>query len=163
MEVIQMQQIHWEAVSNIYLQGIATKQATFQTESPSWEDWDAGHLADLRYVAVLDDLVVGWAALSAVSSRCVYTGVCEVSVYVKEGQRGSGVGAMLLQSLITNSERNNIWTLQSGIFPENHSSIALHEKYGFRRIGLREKVGKMDGVWRDVLLMERRSKLIGQD
>jgi L-amino acid N-acyltransferase YncA len=163
MEVIQMLQTHWPAVRNIYLQGIATKQATFQTDSPSWEDWDQSHVDNLRYVAVLNGQIVGWAALSPVSSRCVYAGVCEVSIYVQEGNRGKGVGATLLQSLITNSERNNIWTLQSGIFPENISSIALHEKFGFRKIGLREKVGKMDGIWRDVLLMERRSKLIGQD
>jgi L-amino acid N-acyltransferase YncA len=163
MEVIQLLQTHWPAVRNIYLQGIATKQATFQTDSPSWEDWDQSHVDNLRYVAVLNGQIVGWAALSPVSSRCVYAGVCEVSIYVQEGNRGQGVGATLLQSLITNSERNNIWTLQSGIFPENISSIALHEKFGFRKIGLREKVGKMDGIWRDVLLMERRSKLIGQD
>jgi L-amino acid N-acyltransferase YncA len=163
MEVIQMLQTHWPAVRNIYLQGIATKQATFQTDSPSWEDWDQSHVDNLRYVAVLNGQIVGWAALSPVSSRCVYAGVCEVSIYVQEGNRGQGIGATLLQSLITNSERNNIWTLQSGIFPENISSIALHEKFGFRKIGLREKVGKMDGIWRDVLLMERRSKLIGQD
>lgn len=154
---------HWEAVSSIYLQGIATKEATFQTEAPSWEEWDKGHLPDFRYVTVHSGQINGWAALSAVSGRCVYAGVTEVSVYIHEQYRGKGVGAALLQQLIIASEAKGIWTLQSGIFPENKASIALHEKHGFRKIGYREKIGKMDGVWRDTVLMERRSKIAGQD
>lgn len=163
MEIIEMLPIHWEDVSTIYLQGIATKQATFQTEAPTWEDWDKGHLSKLRYVAIIDGTIAGWAALSPVSGRCVYAGVTEVSVYIHEGYRGKGIGKALLQKLITESETGNIWTLQSGIFPENLASIALHEKLGFRKIGYREKIGKMDGIWRDTVVLERRSKITGQD
>ena len=153
--------VHWDAVKAIYLQGIATKQATFQTEAPSWEDWDKGHLPHLRYVLFIEDVVAGWAALSPVSERCVYAGVAEVSIYIHEDFRGRGIGKLLLQKLIEESEKHGIWTLQSGIFPENLSSIALHEKLGFRKVGFREKIGKMDGVWRDTVLMERRSKTTG--
>ncbi len=152
---------HWDAVAAIYEQGIATRQATFQTAAPSWEEWDKGHLAQLRYVFLQDGKVAGWAALSPVSGRCVYAGVCEVSVYIHEDYRGQGVGKLLLQKLIDESETQGIWTLQSGIFPENQASIALHEKLGFRKVGHREKIGKMDGVWRDTVLMERRSKRTG--
>ncbi len=155
--------IHWEDVRTIYLQGIATKQATFQKEAPTWEEFDQAHLAELRYVAIIGGYVAAWAALSPVSSRRVYAGVAEVSVYVHEAYRRKGVGSVLLQKLINESEANNIWTLQSGIFPNNLASIALHEKHGFRKIGYRERVAQMDGVWRDTLLMERRSKIIGQD
>lgn len=163
MEIIELRPDHWEEVRNIYLHGIATKQATFQTDAPTWEEWDKGHLSSLRYVAVIDGTVAGWAATTPVSGRCVYAGVTEVSVYIHEAFRGKGIGTALLQKLITESEGNNIWTLQSGIFPENTASIALHEKLGFRKIGYREKIGKMDGVWRDTVLMERRSKITGQD
>jgi len=163
MEIVKMLPIHWEDVRTIYLQGIATKQATFQKEAPTWEEFDQAHLAELRYVSIIDGNVAGWAALSPVSSRKVYAGVAEVSVYVHEAYRGKGVGGVLLQKLITESEANTIWTLQSGIFPENLASIALHEKHGFRKIGYRERVAKMEGVWRDTLLMERRSKITGQD
>ena len=163
MEIIELRPGHWEEVRNIYLHGIATKQATFQTDAPTWEEWDKGHLSSLRYVAVIDGTVAGWAATTPVSGRCVYAGVTEVSVYIHEAFRGKGIGTALLQKLITESEGNNIWTLQSGIFPENTASIALHEKLGFRKIGYREKIGKMDGVWRDTVLMERRSKITGQD
>ncbi len=163
MEITEMLPAHWDAVKDIYLQGIATRNATLQTDAPSWEEWDQSHLSTLRYVLLIDWVVAGWAALTPVSGRCVYAGVTEISVYVHEDYRGKGVGAALLQKLITESEKENIWTLQSGIFPENLASIALHEKHGFRTIGFREKIGKMDGVWRDVVLMERRSKIIGQD
>ncbi|MCX2584770.1 GNAT family N-acetyltransferase [Pedobacter sp. MR22-3] len=163
MEIIELLPLHWEEVRIIYLQGIATKQATFQTDAPAWEEWDNGHLAGLRYVAIIDGNVAGWAALTSVSGRCVYAGVTEVSVYIHEAFRGKGVGKALLQNLVTESEASNIWTLQSGIFPENTASIALHEKLGFRKIGYREKIGKMDGVWRDTVLMERRSKITGQE
>lgn len=163
MEIIELLPSHWEDVKTIYLHGIATKQATFQTEAPTWEEWNTGHLADLRYAAIIDGSVAGWAALTPVSGRCVYAGVTEVSVYIHEAFRGKGVGTALLQKLITDSEAGSIWTLQSGIFPENLASIALHEKLGFRKIGYREKIGKMDGVWRDTVLMERRSKITGLD
>lgn len=163
MEIIELLPLHWEEVRIIYLQGIATKQATFQTDAPAWEEWDNGHLAGLRYVAIIDGNVAGWAALTPVSGRCVYAGVTEVSVYIHEGYLSKGIGRALLQKLVTESEASNIWTLQSGIFPENTASIALHEKLGFRKIGYREKIGKMDGVWRDTVLMERRSKITGQE
>jgi L-amino acid N-acyltransferase YncA len=163
MEIIELLPSHWEDVKTIYLHGIATKQATFQTEAPSWEEWDKAHLSDLRYVALIGGAVAGWAVLSPVSSRCVYAGVTEVSVYMHEAYRGKGVGTALLKKLISESEANDIWTLQSGIFPENTASIALHEKLGFRTIGYREKVGKLDGEWRDTVLMERRSKITGQN
>ncbi|MEW6184644.1 MAG: N-acetyltransferase family protein [Thermodesulfobacteriota bacterium] len=147
----------WPAVKTIYEQGLATGNATFEGEAPSWEDWDAGHLQECRLVAVAAERVVGWAALSRVSGRCVYAGVAEVSVYIAAEERGRGIGKQLLQSLIRESEQHGIWTLQSGIFPENEASIALHRKCGFRLIGRREKLGQMNGRWRDVLLYERRS------
>lgn len=152
---------HWDAVREIYLQGIATRSATFQSEAPTWEEWDRGHLPNLRYVLLQDGQVAGWAALSPVSGRCVYAGVTEVSVYVHEDFRAKGIGKLLLQRLIEESEQAGISTLQSGIFPENAASIALHEKLAFRKVGYREKIGKLDGVWRDTILMERRSKLVG--
>jgi phosphinothricin acetyltransferase len=152
---------HWDAVREIYLQGIATKSATFQTEAPTWEEWDRGHLPNLRYVLLQVGQVAGWAALSPVSGRSVYAGVTEVSLYVHEDFRAKGIGKLLLQRLSEESEQAGIWTLQSGIFPENAASIALHEKLGFRKVGYREKIGKLDGVWRDTILMERRSKLVG--
>lgn len=154
---------NWQDVRNIYQQGIATGQATFETTLPEWEQWDKGHLRRLRYVAITDNKVCGWAALSPVSGRCVYGGVAEVSIYVHEDFRGRQVGAQLLEHLIIESEKQGLWTLQAGIFPENVGSIRLHEKLGFRFIGFREKVGKLNGVWRNVNLYERRSKLIGID
>lgn len=153
---------HWEAVKAIYEQGIATGNATFQTTAPSYQSWDDAHIKTCRLIATLNNETVGWAALSAVSSRCVYEGVAEVSVYVATNARGKNVGSMLLQELITQSEQNNFWTLQSGIFPENKASIALHEKHGFRVLGYREKIGKMGNLWRDTIIMERRSKTVGK-
>lgn len=154
---------HWKAVKEIYLQGIQTKNATLQTGAPSWEEWDQEHLSSLRFVAVIDGMIAGWAALTPVSGRCVYAGVSEVSVYIHEEYRGKQIGAALLDRLINESERQDIWTLQSGIFPENKASIGLHKKLGFRTVGYREKIGKMDGIWRDVMLMERRSSIVGKD
>ena len=151
----------WPAVRRIYVEGIATGNATFQTEPPEWEAWHAGHLAACRLVASNAGGVVGWAALSPVSSRCVYAGVAEVSVYVSGDARGSGVGRLLLEELARASEEQGIWTLQAGIFPENDASVRLHERCGFRVVGTREKLGSMQGRWRDVLLLERRSKKIG--
>lgn len=161
--VDEMSDADWEQVRLIYLEGIATGQATFETEAPSWEKWNAGHLLHSRLVARSADVVKGWAALSPVSNRCVYGGVAEVSVYVGEEHRGEGVGRALLESLISASEHNGIWTLQAGIFPENTSSVALHRRYGFREVGRRERIGKMREVWRDTLLLERRSKIVGVD
>ena len=163
MEIRPMRASNSEAVLRIYQEGINTGQATFQTQAPSWEEWDRSHLQNLRYIAVLDGHVAGWAALSPVSSRCVYAGVAEVSVYIEENLRGKQIGFHLLQHLITNSEKEGLWTLQAGIFPENKASISLHHKCGFRTIGIREKVGKMNNVWRDTVLLERRSKTAGID
>ncbi len=147
----------WEVVAQIYGQGIATGNATFETTIPSWQDWDAAHLQQARWVAEEADLVCGWAALSPASSRCTYAGVAEVSVYVAASHRGRGIGARLLQTLVTSSEEHGIWTLQSGIFPENTASLSAHATAGFREVGCRERLGQLDGVWRDVLLLERRS------
>lgn len=151
----------WAAIKDIYLQGIATGNATFQKEAPSWEEWDKAHLALGRIVSFEEGgEITGWAALSPVSSRCVYAGVAEVSVYVATTHTGKQIGSLLLQELIRESEANGIWTLQAGIFPENKASIRVHEKAGFRIVGYREKIGQMDGIWRDTLLLERRSKII---
>ncbi len=151
----------WPAVREIYTEGIATGQATFEIDPPDWETWDRGHRADCRLIAELDGVGAGWAALTPVSGRCVYAGVAEVSVYVAEAVRGRGVGKTLLQTLVTESEEAGIWTLQAGIFPENRASIELHKRCGFRVIGTHERLGQMNGIWRDVLLMERRSQLAG--
>lgn len=152
---------HWEAVKEIYSEGIATGNATFQTSVPSWEEWDSAHTAVPRLVAIENGKVWGWAALTPVSGRCVYGGVGEVSVYVSAKARGKGLGKLLLQSLVTESEKAGFWTLQAGIFPENAASIALHTSIGFRIIGTREKIGRMDGRWRDTVLLEKRSPLTG--
>jgi len=160
----EMKKSDWTQVSNIYLEGIKTKIATFQTEAPSWDEWDNGHCNDCRLVAKSEDVILGWAALSLTSSRCVYKGVAEVSIYIRESYKGLGVGSELLKNLIKQSEENGFWTLQSGIIKENIASRELHKKSGFREIGTREKLGKMDnGIWYDVVLMERRSKLVGID
>jgi L-amino acid N-acyltransferase YncA len=151
----------WPQVRAIYLAGIATGNATFETSAPEWAGWDAGHLATCRFVARAGPDVIGRAALSRVSGRCVYAGVAEVSIYVAERARGRGVGKVLLEALVSSSEKNGVWTLQAGIFPENIASVALHERAGFRIVGRREKLGAMNGIWRDVLLLERRSKNVG--
>lgn len=153
---------HWPQVKSIYEEGIQTGNATFQQQAPEWENWNEDHLPHSRIVAFDNDEVAGWAALSPVSERCVYAGVAEVSVYVAEKFRGKKIGTLLLKQLIAQSEINGIWTLQSGIFPENVASIKLHEANGFRVVGYREKVGQMNGVWRDTILLERRSQLIGK-
>ena len=152
----------WEAVSKIYMEGIATGFATFETSTPTYEAWDAAHMSTCRIVAIEDEKILGWAALSPVSSRCVYGGIGEVSVYVNSESRGKGVGRILMEALIKESEAEGLWTIQSGIFPENERSIELHKKVGFRYIGKRERVGKLDGVWKDNLLFERRSEIVGR-
>ena len=157
----KMKASDWEAVSKIYTEGIATGFATFETNTPTYETWDAAHMSTCRIVAIEDEKILGWAALSPVSSRCVYGGIGEVSVYVGSNARGKGVGKLLMQTLIQESEAEGLWTIQSGIFPENKGSIELHKKVGFRYIGKRERVGKLDGVWKDNLLFERRSETVG--
>ena len=151
---------HWTEIERIYGEGIATGHATFETQVPGWESWEAGHLAEHRFVAVRDGAVVGFVAVSAVSDRCVYGGVVENSVYVAEAARGAGVGRLLLERLIASTEAAGIWTIQSGIFPGNEASLRLHEQVGFRVVGERRRLGKLHGVWRDVLLVERRSEVI---
>lgn len=151
----------WPTVRAIYEEGIKTGNATFEIQSPDWETWNSSHLSHSRIVAKVDGEIAGWAALTAVSGRCVYAGVGEVSVYVAEKFRGQKIGNALLQELIKQSEQNNIWTLQAGIFPENKGSLKIHEANGFRIVGYREKIGQMNGTWRDTVLMERRSKIVG--
>ena len=161
MEIKSITKYNFPELVEIYKQGLATNIAAFQNELPTWEEWDKGHLNFCRISIYLNSEMLGWTALSPVSSRCVYAGVAEVSVYVATNARGKGIGEMLLNELIKQSESNEIWTLQSGIFAENQNSIKLHEKCGFRIVGYREKIGKKDGVWKDNVLMERRSKNIG--
>ena len=153
----------WEPVRAIYVDGMASGQATFETEAPTWQRWDQAHLTAPRLVAFSPAGVVGWAALSPVSARSVYAGVAEVSVYVGSEWQGRGIGRALLETLVSESERNSIWTLQASIFPENVASISLHKACGFREVGTRARIGKMNGVWRDTILLERRSKLVGCD
>ena len=157
----------WERVRSIYLEGIATGTATFETAAPSWANWDAAHLRDCRLVALdpalAPDSIVGWAALGPISNRFVYRGVAEVSVYVATAARGRGLGRMLLAKLIDESESVGIWTLQAGIISENAASMGLHLSCGFRRVGRRERIGKLAGTWRDVVLLERRSANVGTD
>jgi phosphinothricin acetyltransferase len=153
---------HYQAIREIYTLGIATGNATFETDAPVWEKWDQSHLNSCRFVAMDDkETVVGWAALTPVSGRCVYAGVAEVSVYVHPAHSGQGIGKTLLQQLIHESEKQDLWTLQAGIFPENKASLKIHEQCGFRNVGYREKIGKMNGQWRDTVLMERRSSIAG--
>ncbi|HXI22413.1 MAG TPA: GNAT family N-acetyltransferase [Pyrinomonadaceae bacterium] len=158
-----MQPNDWPALRSIYLEGIATGHATFETEAPSWHDWDGRHHRFGRLVAREGDRVVGWAALSPVSRRQVYSGVAEVSVYVAGDSRGKGVGRALLEKLISESEENGIWTLQASVFPDNAATIGLHRGCGFHEVGRRESIGKLNGMWRDTLLLERRSQVAGID
>jgi L-amino acid N-acyltransferase YncA len=151
---------HWPEVARIYADGISTGNATFETDVPSWERWDRTHLAEHRFVALRDGVVVGWVAVSPVSDRCVYGGVVENSVYVDDEARGQGVGRLLLERLIVSTEGAGIWTIQTGIFPENEVSVRLHERVGFEVVGRRKRLGKLHGSWRDVLLLERRSDLV---
>jgi phosphinothricin acetyltransferase len=159
--IVPLLPVHWPAVRDIYRQGVETGNATFETQLPDWEKWDAAHRKDCRFIALQGE-VLGWAALSPVSTRHVYRGVAEVSVYVAGSARGRGVGKALLTSLIQESEAKGMWTLQAGIFPENAASIALHKSCGFREVGVRKKIGALKGAWRDVLLLERRSTVLNE-
>jgi L-amino acid N-acyltransferase YncA len=152
---------HAEAVLAIYQAGIDDRLATFETKAPTWEQFDASRLPEHRFVALdHDERVLGWVAASKVSDRCAYAGVVEHSVYVAPDARGRGVGLGLLEALIASTEAAGIWTIQSGIFPENEQSRALHRRAGFREIGVRERIGQLDGQWRDVVLLERRSTVV---
>ena len=174
ISIDRMTEHDWPVVREIYLEGIRTGHATFETQAPDWERWDMWHLNSCRFVALTragasDSArpsptpreVLGWAALSAVSSRCVYAGVAEVSVYVAERERGRKIGSSLMAALVEASEREGVWTLQAGIFPENVASVELHKRFGFRVVGTRKRIGQMNGLWRDTLLLERRSQIVG--
>ena len=157
-----MRERDWPAVSAIYAAGIATGNATFEAEPPSWSDFDSSRLADHRYVAVTaDDVVTGWVAVSPTSARAVYRGVVEHSIYADPAHARRGIGRALLGKLIESTEHAGIWTIQSGVFPENTASLTLHSRAGFRVVGIRERVGRRDGIWRDVVLLERRSTAAG--
>jgi L-amino acid N-acyltransferase YncA len=150
----------WPAVSAIYADGIATRNATFETAVPSWGEWERAHMDDYRLVGRVDGEIVGWAALSRFSDRQCYRGVAEDSVYVRDGHHGQGVGRALLSALVSRAEAAGVWTIQAGVFPENLASLKLHVARGFRVVGVRERIGQLDGAWRDVVLLERRSKEI---
>jgi L-amino acid N-acyltransferase YncA len=161
LEIVPITEERWDVVREIYAEGIAGGNATFERSVPDWEEWDLRHLPTCRLIARVGNEIVGWAALSKVSTRQVYRGVAEVSIYIAGTARGKGIGGELLAALVRESERNGIWTLQAGIFPENAASIRLHERAGFRVVGRRERIGCMDGRWRDIVFMERRSTVVG--
>jgi L-amino acid N-acyltransferase YncA len=161
IQIHAIRSVDWPAVRDIYAEGIATGNATFETEVPDRSKWDDAHHKDCRLFASEGEKVLGWAALSPVSSRPVYAGVAEVSIYVAASARGRGVGKALLNALIEASQRRGIWTLQAGIFPENVASIRLHRSCGFHEVGLRQRIGPLGGIWRDVCLLERRSNTTG--
>jgi phosphinothricin acetyltransferase len=150
----------WPEVARIYAHGIATRNATFETAVPSWEAFDAARLSEHRFVAERDGRVVGWVAASPVSARAVYAGVVEHSVYVDRAEQGRGIGRLLLERLVASTEAAGIWTIQSGVFPENEPSLRLHERVGFVVVGRRDRLARLDGVWRDVLFLERRSPVV---
>jgi len=161
IEIKEFNKEHWSDVSRIYQEGIETGNATFEQKCPDWDEWDTNYLKDARFVVTFNGIIIGWAALSNVSDRCIYSGVCEASVYVGEKSRGRGVGQLLLHHLIHESEKKGIWTLQAGIFPENEDCLNLFKKCDFREVGVRKKIGKLNGRWRDIMLLERRSTAVG--
>ena len=165
MLVKSLEEHDWDALRGIYLEGLATGQATFETTAPTQAEWDSGHLSFGRTGAysVPGGTLIGWAALSGISKRQAYVGVAEVSIYVAAGARGNGVGRALLQALIREAESNGIWTLQASIFPENVASLQLHKCLGFRTVGERERIAKLNGVWRNTVILERRSDVVGVD
>jgi len=163
-----MKREDWRQVRSIFLEGIGTGNSTFEADAPDWDKWDSAHLREHRLVVREGDSILAWAALSPVSNRCVYSGVAELSLYVAAAHRGKGIGSALLKAIINSTEKAGLWTLQGGIFPENKPSLRLVRKHGFKEIGRREKIGKMTygdlaGTWRDVILVERRSAVIGID
>jgi L-amino acid N-acyltransferase YncA len=160
VEVRDLRPGDWPEVARIYEEGIKTGNATFETEVPPWEAWDVAHLPEHRFVAESDGKVVGWVALAPVSGRCCYAGVAEISAYVGDEARGQGVGTQLLAAAIESSERKGLWTLQTGVFPENAPSLGLLRRFGFRVVGTQERIGRLHGVWRDVVLLERRSEVV---
>ena len=161
MEIKELIKDDFPELIEIYQQGLATNIATFQNDQPAWEEWNKGHLPNCRIGIFENNIMLGWAALTPVSGRCVYAGVAELSIYIAAESRGKGIGILLMRELIDQSEAHGIWTLQSGIFAENKISIKLHEKCGFRTVGYREKIGQKNGIWKDTVLMERRSKVVG--
>jgi L-amino acid N-acyltransferase YncA len=161
METEILTEKHWPEVKAIYESGVATGNANFSTNVPDWDEWDKNHVKNCRLVATADGKVLGWAALAAISDGCVFAGVAEVSVYVAESSRGKGVGKSLLSELVKLSDENNFWTLESRIFAENTASIKIHVDNGFRIIGSRERIGQLNGIWRDTILLERRSVKVG--
>ena len=162
--LLPMKSVDYPSVSRIFTQGIQTGNATYDVAATDWADWDVNHLNHSRWVlkSKMEGSVLGWAALSLVSSRRVFSGVAELSIYVDTDFLGQGIGNALMEAVIASSEENGIWMVQSGIFPENQASIAMHEKFGFRLVGKRERIGKMaNGIWRDIVLLERRSLIVG--
>ncbi len=164
IKIDKMQEVDWPEVASIYQEGIKTGKATFQNEIPTWEEWDKSHCKDCRLVVKDDNNIIAWASISKISQREVYSGVGEISIYISSEYRSKGLGKILLNYLISLSEENNYWTLQAGIFPENIPSLALHKKCGFREVGVRNNIGKsVDGKWRSVVFLERRSEKVGID
>ena len=161
VEIRALTRDDWPRVEAIYAEGIATGNATFETEPPSWDEFDSTRLPTHRFVAVDAGDVVGWIAVSPTSSRECYAGVVEHSVYVAEAARGRGIGRMLLEALVASTDAAGLWTIQTSVFPENEATLALHERVGFRLVGRRERIAQLDGSWRDTLLLERRSGLVG--
>jgi L-amino acid N-acyltransferase YncA len=164
MEILfrPMTEDDWTSVVEIYRQGIETKNATFESEIPTWDLWDSSHLKTCRILATIDNSIVAWAALLPVSKRKVYSGVAEISIYVSNLYKGLGIGSILLEKLLIDSEKEGFWTLQAVIFPENAASLKIHQDLGFRKVGIRERIGNMEGVWRDTILLERRSMIAGK-
>jgi phosphinothricin acetyltransferase len=161
MKIELLTKKHWPQVKAIYESGVSTGNANFAHPAAKWEQWDNAHVKNCRLVAIENGEVLGWAALAAVSDNCVFTGVAEDSVYIAENSRGKGIGKQLLKEIVKLSEENNFWTLESRIFPENLASIKIHEENGFRVVGSRERIGQLNGLWRDTLLLERRSIKVG--
>ena len=161
LSIRRFQEGDWKAVSDIYHQGLETRNATFETSVPDYETWINKFHAHLVWVTLINDQLVGWAGLQPVSSRIVYEGVAEVTIYIHYEYAGKGIGKTLMTHLIDESEKSGIWSLYSSIFPENTASIHLHQSAGFREIGYREKIGQLDGKWRNTVLFERRSKKVG--